>query len=327
MRMAPSTGGRLFLAVWFLYSICPPFTSYDSYYVAPTALSILDRHTTAVDPYVPGAPLISQYAVECVPPHGAAVAASDAKGCPGGHWYDYFSIGVPVLATPLVFCIRQAVKVLNLVAPGAHRMVSQPAVAAFLAGDFLDGRAIVELLCAALFGAAAVWLMYRTAARFLPVRQAIWLALLFAFGTAEWSNGSRNLSQHGLSILCLSAMLYLVVLAGERPGFLALAAIPAALSFTVRPSNCIAVAALTAYVAVHHRRYLLRYVACAAPIAALFFAHNLLALHALIPRYYNVNSPEPNPALAGFAMNLFSLRAACWCSHPWRCSRSRGWRW
>ena len=306
MRIGFTPGGKLFLAVLLVYCVCPPFTSFDSYYVVPTALSLIERHTTAVDPYVSAAPPVSRYAVECVPPNGPAVAFEQAHGCTGGHWYDYFSIGVPVVAAPVVAIIGLAVKLLHAVAPGAQRLVAQPIIAAFFAGDFIGGHAIVELLCAALFGALAVWLQYRIAGRFLSNRQAVWLALLFAFGTAEWTNGSRNLSQHGLSILCLSVVLYLLLTADVARVRIALAAVPLALAFTIRPSNSIAVAAITIYVAVHHRRSLLPFLGCAVPVALLFFAHNLSALHSIFPRYYDFHSPEPHPPLDGFVMNLVS---------------------
>jgi hypothetical protein len=301
-----TTGAKLLAAVWFVYSICPPFTSYDSYYVVPTALSLIERQTTAVDPYVAGAPPVSHYAVECVPPGRTAVPLDQAKGCPGGHWYDYFSIGVPVLATPLVLAIRLALRLFNLILPNAHAWFPQPMVLAFLAGDLMGGYLIVESLCGGIFCAISAWVLYRIALGFVTARQAVLTALLFAFGTAVWANASRNLGQHGPSILCLSLTLYFLAAARVRPSRIAWAAIPLAVSFTLRPSNCISVAVLTILVAVHYRRWLLPYLACAAPVAALFFTYNLLARHSLFPRYYAFHAPEPFPPLEGFLMNLFS---------------------
>ena len=81
LRVLSSSGRRLFLAVWFVYSVCPPFTTFDSYYVVPTALSLIERHSTAVDPaVVDAAPAVSHYAVECVPPSGPAVPFYRDKG-------------------------------------------------------------------------------------------------------------------------------------------------------------------------------------------------------------------------------------------------------
>src|SRR5262249_29993073 len=71
-------------------------------------------------------------------------------------------------------------------------------------------------LCGSIFCAIAVWLLYRIALGFLTARQAILLALLFAFGMPVWANASRNLGQHGPSILCLSLALYFVAAARAR---------------------------------------------------------------------------------------------------------------
>src|SRR4029078_13425339 len=88
-------------------------------------------------------------------------------------------------------------------------------VAAFFAGDLLGGRPLAELWCASTIGALTVWVQYQIALLFLSRRSAMWYALLFAFGTTEWSTASRNLSPHGLTLLLLSAALYLLLRDGE----------------------------------------------------------------------------------------------------------------
>src|SRR6476620_6049487 len=72
-------GARLFTAALVVYCACPPFTSHDSYFVVPTALSLVRHGTTAVDEFVPGAPDVSHYAVEKA----------------GAHWYNYYPVAVP----------------------------------------------------------------------------------------------------------------------------------------------------------------------------------------------------------------------------------------
>jgi hypothetical protein len=84
-------------------------------------------------------------------------------------------------------------------------------VAAFFAGDLLGGRPLAELWCASTIGALTVWLQYQIALLFLSRRAAAWYALLFAFGTTEWSLASRNLYPHGLTLLLLSAALWLLL--------------------------------------------------------------------------------------------------------------------
>ena len=51
-----ATGLWLFAGVLLVYSICPPFISYDSYWSVPTALSIMRHGSTAVDEFVASAP-------------------------------------------------------------------------------------------------------------------------------------------------------------------------------------------------------------------------------------------------------------------------------
>ena len=149
-------GTRFFLAVLLLYSVCPPFTSNDSYWVVPTALCILHHGNTAVDEYVASAPETARYAVECV-----------SGPCPPGHWYNYYPVGVAVLSLPVVALIEIAVGALRALYPGSAGLSSRPIVAALLSGDLVGGHALVELAAGALFGALAAWLMFRICARFL----------------------------------------------------------------------------------------------------------------------------------------------------------------
>jgi hypothetical protein len=279
------TGARLFAAALLVYAVCPPFLSYDSYYTVPTALSLLRHGTTAVDEYVPGAPPEASYAVERV----------------GDHWQNYYPHAVSVLALPVIVAIQAATSTVAAVFPRAATLAPHPAIAAFLSGDLVGGRPITELLCGAFFGALAVWLQYRIARLLADGRTAVWYALLFAFGTAEWSTASRNLMQHGLSVALLSAAIYIVV-DGRR---IAYASIPLALAFTVRPSNAIAAAVFTVFIVVHYREHLMRFIGWAFPIAAVFFLHNWITLHRLLPRYF-VTAPMPYPALPGLAMHLLS---------------------
>lgn len=303
MRSLPD-GAKLFAAALLVYVVCPPFLSYDSYYTVPTALSLLRHGTTAVDDYVRSAPAVADYALVCVPPGGREIRGRNFAACAGGHWHNYFSPGVPALAAPLVGATLLATKTIAALHPAP--VAAQPNIAAFFAGDLVGGRPLTELACAAVFGALAVWLQYAIARRFVERRFALGYALLFGFGTSEWSIASRNLGQHGLTVLLLSAAIYCAVRAFDDSRWIAYSAVPLALAFTVRPSNCISVAAFTIYVAARYRREFWRYLACAAPIAAAFFAHNLLALHSLFPLYYGMNTPDPYPLAAGLAMNLAS---------------------
>jgi hypothetical protein len=298
-------GLRLFLAALAVYGVCPPFTSYDSYWSVPTALSLLRHGTTQVDEFVAGSPKTSHYALECVPAEGKAVLHKAAGGCVGGHWYNFYPLGVSLLALPVVAAVQGATSLVAAVAPRAGDWVGQPSVAAFLRADLVGGHALVELVCGAFFGALAVWVHFRIAALFLTTRQAVWLTLLFALGTSQWSVASRNLFQHGLTGLLLSVAVYLLVLGRERPWLVAVAGLPLAMAFVVRPTSGVPIAILTLYVAVHERRRWWGFIACAAPVAMAFFAYNRMVRHDWLPGYFTV-VPDQYPAVAGFLMHLVS---------------------
>jgi hypothetical protein len=299
-------GVRLAVFVWLVYSVCPPFTSYDSYWSVPTALSILRHGTTNVDEFVPAAPLYAPGGLECVPASGPPLHYDEANGCPDGHWYNLYPLAVSIFALPFIVILKLVVAVMGSLVPRTGPLFSQPVVTAFFSGDFVAGHALAELWCASTFGAVAVWLQYRTAALFLSARMAAAYALLFAFGTPEWSIGSRNLFQHGLVVLLLSTTIYVLLRAREDPSRVRYAAIPLALSFAVRPWNAISVAVLTVFVAVHYRRQLIPFLIWASPVALLYFAYDLLARHSWFPLYITRTRPDRLPWLEGLAMHLFS---------------------
>ena len=301
----------LFTAVWGVYSICPPFLSYDSYWSVATAVSLMEHGSTRVDQFVAGAPRQADYGLECVPANGPAVAKPALEGCPGGHWYNNFPLGTAVLALPLLGLMKGGVALVGPLAPHSG-FFARREVAAFFAGDLLGGRPLAELWCASTIGALTVWLQYRIALLFLSRRAATGYALLFAFGTTEWSLASRNLYPHGLTLLLLSAALYLLleplaepVGRPKRLPHYGWAGLCLAMAFAVRPSNAISCAVLTLYVAVHQRRHLARFLLCAAPVAVVFLSYQVLVRHSLIPLY--LTEPKGrNPFWEGVAMNFFS---------------------
>jgi hypothetical protein len=298
------TGARLFVAVLLIYSVCPPFTSNDSYFVVPTAMSLLRHGTLAVDEFVPGAPPAARYAVECVPERGTAVGYGFP--CANGHWYNFYPEGVPVLVTPLVAALWAGTGLLAALFPSLPHITTRPIVAALLSADLVGGNAIVQLLSAALIGAVAAWVFLLVAARFLPVRRAVWLAALFAFGTSQFSVASRNLFQHGPSVLMLTVTLYLILRAEDDPRLVRYASLPLAFAFVLRPSNFIAVVVLTGFVAWRYPKQIAPFLCWTLPVAVPFLANNLLDRHSLFPTYYHYASAGRNPFWFGFRMNLIS---------------------
>jgi hypothetical protein len=177
-----------------------------------------------------------------------------------GHAYSMFPIGASLLALP-------AVAIVDAVGVRARDSAVEHAVAAI----------IVAL--------AAVF-VYLLGRRSLDVAGALLLAFIFAFCTAAWSTASRALWQHGPSMLMLTLALWLMLGARERPWLVQLAALPLAFAYVIRPTNAIAIAALSAVVLVQHRRYALPYLLWGLVVAVPFLLYALTVHHAWLPRYY-----------------------------------------
>src|SRR5260370_32940549 len=152
-------GATLFALVWLIYSVCPPFLSYDSYWSVATAVSLVESGSTRVDRFVAGAPTAADYGVECVPTVGPARLKYAAEGCRDGHWYSYFPLGTPVLVAPLFLVLKGAIALAGPLVPHSG-FFARREVAAFFSGDLLNGRPLTELFCAAVIGAFTVWLQY-----------------------------------------------------------------------------------------------------------------------------------------------------------------------
>ena len=158
MRINWKAGGLgLFLGTWFVYSICPPFTSYDSYWTVPTTLNILAHGTTNVDQYQAAVPAVGRYDLECVPASGRPTSDPGPGGCRNGHWYNWFPVAVSFFALPLIVLFKALVAVVGPWVRHAGSVFSLPPIAAFFAGDFVKGHSLAELWCASTFGAITVW--------------------------------------------------------------------------------------------------------------------------------------------------------------------------
>jgi hypothetical protein len=275
---------------------------FDSRWTIPVALSLLDRGDTNLDEY--GA-LIEQdrgYGVQCVAAHGAIEPGGT---CRDGHYYNVFPVAVPLVAAPLVFTLR---KVAPLLAPVLSKVPGGgPVRAAFLAGDFLNSRPLVEVVIASFFVALTTVLMFFIGRIFLPDPYSAFLALIFAFATSAWSTASRALWQHGPSMLMLSVTLYLLIRAERAPWLIPYAAIPVALAYLLRPTNSLFAVLVTIYVARRYRRQLLPYLLLAVPIGAAFLIYNESIYRKPLPPYFSMRPPLPAlPVFEALAGSLVS---------------------
>jgi hypothetical protein len=292
----------VFAAVLAAHSLSPVLTSGDSRWTVLVALSLLERGDTNLDEYLDLVRESGYYGVECVQ-DGSVLRGAAMGDCSGGHIYNWYPVGVPLMAAPVVLGIRAALSVASPALAGLGTSGRRPILDAFLRGDLVGGRAAVEMIAASWIVALAAAVLFLTARRFLPARPAAALALLFAFATPAWSTASRALYQHAPSMLLIAVTIHLLVAAERRARLAALAGLPAAFAYVVRPTNALLLAAVTGYIFHRHRRALPAFAACAAAVLGAFAAYNLSAFGSWLPSYYRLRPPAPGwgiwEALAG----------------------------
>lgn len=263
-RLDVTICAALFFMVWFCHALSRNWTSTDSRWTIPTALSILDRHSARLDHF---APLIEQdkfYAIDCVKDSTVIRPLHSLAQCAGGHLYNFYPIGVAVLAVPEVYVIRKLAAVANAT-PWISGMVKNPYRRRLLEGDLVYTHPLVEVLIASFWIALATVMTYLLARRLLNPVRSVALALLFAFCTPAWSTASRALA--GFSL---------------------------AFAIVVRPTNVIVFAAVLAYLLLRRSPGLPLFLAAAAPVFLAFAAWSYSVYGFPVAPYYWPHRPGSN---------------------------------
>src|SRR6266566_6799587 len=99
----------LFSIVFVVHSLSPISSMFDSRWTIPVALSMLDRGDTNLDEYPALIEQDGHYAVECVEADGTLSFGT----CHNGHYYNWYPVAVPVIASPVVFGLRKAMLLLS----------------------------------------------------------------------------------------------------------------------------------------------------------------------------------------------------------------------
>jgi hypothetical protein len=245
-RLAASV---LFAVVFVSHSLSPNATSADSRWTVPQMMSLLAEGNVDLDEYSERLRENEYYAIDCVGPDYRVSVPDPVRGCPAAsRYFGHFPIGAPVVALPVMVAMDLTLRAFG---PSLVRLEGDrfpPVVRAFITRDYLHAAALVEMVLASFLVAVATALVFLIARECLARRSAILLALLFAYGTAAWSTGSRALWQHGPEMLMLAMAVYLLVKARQRPGLAAWSGLPLALAYFIRPTGAIALVALGLYV-------------------------------------------------------------------------------
>lgn len=214
-----------------------------------------------------------------------------------GHVISMFPVGTPLVVTPIVAVIDQALQLTRSFDLYEHlKRSDDPLLVARL-------NTIIASLLTALT-ALVVYVMGRLS---LDRLRSALLALIFAFSTTAWSTASRDLWSHTPAMLMLALALYLILLGNTRPQVVPFASIPLAVAYVIRPTASIPIVLLTIYVGLTYRKQFVAYLLWALVIAVPFLLLNLSLFDTILPPYYRPGRLLHNPSLAeALAGNLIS---------------------
>jgi len=228
----------IFAVVFLTHGFSPVVNISDSRWVLHTAMSIIAEGDTDLDEYEQILGDQKYYHIKEI----------------GGRKYAEYPVGPPLVAVPFVAARDVYCRLVR--GHSYQKLLAQriPAKSERFIASFYVGLTSV--------------LIYLIAGRRLKsVAKSLVIVFVFAFCTSAWSTASRALWQHGPSMLMLSATLYLILLAEERPKLVQFAGLPLAFSYIVRRTNAIPIIVLSVFILLRHRRYFLRFIAWAMVIA------------------------------------------------------------
>jgi hypothetical protein len=189
-----------------------------------------------------------------------------------GHVYYYFPPGSSILSLPWV-AVMNAFGISAATADGTHNLHSET---------------IIQASLAAILMAAFACLVFFTNRLLLSLGWSMLIAFGAALGTQVLSTASRGLWSDTWGILLVGFVIYMLLAHGSgrrqlRPVLLATLL---AWSYFVRPTNSIAIVAVTAYMFFYCRPLFIRYAAVGAAWLAAFVAYSWFHFGHVLPSYY-----------------------------------------
>ncbi len=263
----------LYLVTVSIYVASPVRVHSDTIWSIPTAVSLLDRGSAALDEYRPTIAQTNYGTYEV-----------------NGHSYNYFPLGPSLVALPVLFVFDRAAAMAELLGdriPKVRDFSARWRSELHQVGLVnLDNYVPIEGVVAAILVSGAVIFVFLTAQLYTSVWAATAVALVFAFGTSAYSTASRLLWQHTPSLLALSAIVY--ILARPVTGRLAvlITGILAGAAYVVRPTNSISVIFIALYFGALSLRMLATFLVGAAALLIPFVLYNMRIYSALLPPYF-----------------------------------------
>lgn len=189
-----------------------------------------------------------------------------------GHLYYFFPPGTSILSMPFVVVMNEfGVSAVN--ADGTYD---------------LYGEILIEGIIAALLMATTTVLFFLTSRLVLPVSMSLIVAFGGALGTQVWSTASRALWSDSWGVLLFAIVIYLLLAAESKRRDIQPELLATLLSWAyfVRPTANLPILAITVYIAIWHRRQLLRYIVTGAVWLVLFIGYSFHLYGKPLPNYY-----------------------------------------
>ncbi|NTW09531.1 MAG: hypothetical protein HGA28_08195 [Anaerolineaceae bacterium] len=280
----------LWVSIFTIYALCPVTTSTDSRWTLYLAMSMIREHDSDLDEY---ASLMEDHDYR-------VIYLND-------HIYSYFPLGLPCVVTPFVWVVDRV-----------FEMRYSTDLAAYLSEHFPnETTAGIEKIAASFITALAAMLFYLFAHTRLGRSKSFLLTIIFAFSTPLFSTASRALWQHGLSALCLTAFLWIILESGAGRGWMFLGGFLLGFSYVIRPTNSISVMWLTLFVVVRYRKHLVSYLLGLWVPIMILVLNSLQTYQMFLPPYFLPQRLGTNEGfIDALAANLISPNRGLFIASP-----------
>ena len=199
------------------------------------------------------------------------------------HIYNFFPIGVSIIAVPFVFAGEYIFELMLYINPDLKQKLQAEG---FTLINITNYYYIVEYFIASLIAALCAAMCYLICRRYLDLKHALIITFAFAFCTSLWSVAGRALWMHGPLMLALLVAIYLVT--SDRLNKKKAMWIGLILSFTfiIRPTGLIFFTIFLVYFITTNRKLALTYFIAGAVILGGFFLLNLSIYQNILSPYY-----------------------------------------
>lgn len=224
------------------------------------------------------------------------------------HVYDYFPIGVSIIALPFVFVAEYVFELALVINPELKTKLNEKG---FTLINVTNYYYVIEYFIASLIVAICACLTFLIARRFTTVNQSLVITFVFAFCTSLWSVAGRELWMHGPMMLCLLIAIYYLTKEELSTQNIISLGIILAFSFIIRPTGLIFYSGILLYFILTNKKFASIYLFSGMSVFLFFFILNYSIYETIFsPYYYHYANILYGGGHSGFfeelAANLFS---------------------